>query len=201
MFGLGYQELLIILVIVLDALRRQPAAGAGQVAGLEREGVQEGRQRGQGRGHDRRLRRTARRRPSLSPPSVPRADPRSRCILHSRHARPCRPVGLRLRRGSLHPHRSLATAYRARMLYNWDAVQFALALGEYDVVKHQPHPPGYILYVALARLVQRLDRRRGGRLRDCWPSPSAGWRPSSSTCWRARCTTDRPRWPRRRCSR
>jgi 4-amino-4-deoxy-L-arabinose transferase-like glycosyltransferase len=42
--------------------------------------------------------------------------------------------------------------YRARMLYNWDAVQFALALGEYDVVKHQPHPPGYILYVALARL-------------------------------------------------
>ncbi len=24
---------------------------------------------------------------------------------------------------------------------------------EYDVVKHQPHPPGYILYVALGRLV------------------------------------------------
>src|SRR5438067_7900817 len=43
--------------------------------------------------------------------------------------------------------------YRARMLYNWDAVQFALALKEFDVVKHQPHPPGYILYVALGRLV------------------------------------------------
>ena len=43
--------------------------------------------------------------------------------------------------------------YRARMLYNWDAVQFALALTEYDVVKHQPHPPGYILYVGLGRLV------------------------------------------------
>jgi MFS family permease len=43
--------------------------------------------------------------------------------------------------------------YRTRMLYNWDAVQFALALDEYDVVKHQPHPPGYILYVALGRLV------------------------------------------------
>jgi 4-amino-4-deoxy-L-arabinose transferase-like glycosyltransferase len=39
------------------------------------------------------------------------------------------------------------------MLYDWDAVQFALALREYDVVKHQPHPPGYILYVALGRLV------------------------------------------------
>ena len=43
--------------------------------------------------------------------------------------------------------------YRARMLYNWDAVQFALALGEYDVVKHQPHPPGYILYVVLGYCV------------------------------------------------
>src|SRR5262245_6672621 len=43
--------------------------------------------------------------------------------------------------------------YRTRMLYNWDAVQFALALREYDVVKHQPHPPGYILYVGLGRIV------------------------------------------------
>src|SRR3989454_4507795 len=43
--------------------------------------------------------------------------------------------------------------YRARMLYNWDAMQFALALREYDVVKHQPHPPGYILYVGLGRIV------------------------------------------------
>jgi hypothetical protein len=43
--------------------------------------------------------------------------------------------------------------FRARLLPSWDAIQFALALHEYDVVKHQPHPPGYILYVALARLV------------------------------------------------
>jgi len=43
--------------------------------------------------------------------------------------------------------------YRARMLYNWDAVQFALALREFDVAKHQPHPPGYLLYVGLGRLV------------------------------------------------
>ena len=52
--------------------------------------------------------------------------------------------------------------YRARMLYNWDSVQFALALGEYDVVKHQPHPPGYILYVALGAPGQRVDRRSRG---------------------------------------
>jgi len=43
--------------------------------------------------------------------------------------------------------------YRARMLYNWDAVQFALALREFDVAKHQPHPPGYVLYVGLGRLL------------------------------------------------
>jgi hypothetical protein len=47
--------------------------------------------------------------------------------------------------------------FRARLLPSWDAIQFALALGEYDVVKHQPHPPGYILYVALARLVDAGD--------------------------------------------
>jgi hypothetical protein len=46
--------------------------------------------------------------------------------------------------------------YRARMLYNWDAVQFALALQEYDVAKHQPHPPGYALYVVLGRLLNGL---------------------------------------------
>jgi 4-amino-4-deoxy-L-arabinose transferase-like glycosyltransferase len=43
--------------------------------------------------------------------------------------------------------------YRAGMLYNWDAVQFALALREYNIEKHQPHPPGYILYVLLGRLL------------------------------------------------
>src|SRR5580765_2242789 len=66
----------------------------------------------------------------------------------------------------LAPHGDLAVAlglavitllsrwpYRARMLYNWDAVQFALALREFDVAKHQPHPPGYLLYVALGRLL------------------------------------------------
>jgi hypothetical protein len=34
---------------------------------------------------------------------------------------------------------------------NWDAVQFALALDRFDLRLHQPHPPGYILYVALGR--------------------------------------------------
>ena len=42
--------------------------------------------------------------------------------------------------------------YRMRLLPTWDAIQFALALERYDVVRHQPHPPGYILYVALGRI-------------------------------------------------
>src|SRR5215831_14206719 len=46
--------------------------------------------------------------------------------------------------------------YRARLLYNWDSVQFALALREYDVVKHQPHPPGYVPCVVLAVIFSGL---------------------------------------------
>jgi hypothetical protein len=46
--------------------------------------------------------------------------------------------------------------YRVRLLPTWDAVQFGLALQDYDVVRHQPHPPGYILYVTLGRLLAPL---------------------------------------------
>jgi hypothetical protein len=46
--------------------------------------------------------------------------------------------------------------YRARILPTWDSVQFGLALGYYDIVRHQPHPPGYILYVTLGRLMAPL---------------------------------------------
>ena len=43
--------------------------------------------------------------------------------------------------------------FQSRVLPTWDAVQFALALGRYDIAAHQPHPPGYILYVAAAHVV------------------------------------------------
>jgi hypothetical protein len=33
-----------------------------------------------------------------------------------------------------------------------DAVNFALAVGDFDPARHQPHPPGYAVYVALAKL-------------------------------------------------
>src|SRR4030042_238026 len=43
--------------------------------------------------------------------------------------------------------------FTSKYLYHWDSVQFALALEDYDITVHQPHPPGYFLYVMLGRLV------------------------------------------------
>jgi hypothetical protein len=38
----------------------------------------------------------------------------------------------------------------------WDAVQFTLGVMHYSVALHQPHPPGYFLYVRLAQLLYHL---------------------------------------------
>jgi len=42
---------------------------------------------------------------------------------------------------------------RSRYLYDIDSINFALATGRFDPAVHQPHPPGYLLYVWLAKLV------------------------------------------------
>ena len=44
--------------------------------------------------------------------------------------------------------------FASRLLYNMDSVQFALGLDDYDVSLHQPHPPGYYLYVQLGKLAR-----------------------------------------------
>lgn len=41
--------------------------------------------------------------------------------------------------------------FTSRLLYNMDSVQFALGMREFDVALHQPHPPGYFLYVMMGR--------------------------------------------------
>ncbi|MCE5213545.1 MAG: glycosyltransferase family 39 protein [Methanobacterium sp.] len=41
----------------------------------------------------------------------------------------------------------------AKFLYDWDSVGFALAFKNYNIALHQPHPPGYILYVAIGKSV------------------------------------------------
>lgn len=47
-------------------------------------------------------------------------------------------------------------AFRSHYLYDVNSVNFALALGRFDPSAHQPHPPGYFLYVCLGRLVNLL---------------------------------------------
>jgi hypothetical protein len=43
--------------------------------------------------------------------------------------------------------------FTSRLLLNMDACQFALALDKFDITVHQPHPPGYFLYIMLGRLL------------------------------------------------
>ena len=44
--------------------------------------------------------------------------------------------------------------FACRLLYHNDSVQYALALDHYDIRLHQPHPPGYFLYILMGRLVR-----------------------------------------------
>ena len=43
---------------------------------------------------------------------------------------------------------------RSRSLWDWDETLFSLGVGDYDVVQHHPHPPGFPLYIALAKVVR-----------------------------------------------
>src|SRR5229473_634819 len=46
--------------------------------------------------------------------------------------------------------------FRSHYLYDVDSVNFALALDHFDPTTHQPHPPGYFLYVCLGRLANAI---------------------------------------------
>ncbi len=46
--------------------------------------------------------------------------------------------------------------FMGKILYHWDSINFAYSLQQFDVAKGQPHVPGYILYVFLARLVNLI---------------------------------------------
>lgn len=41
----------------------------------------------------------------------------------------------------------------SRSLWDWDEALFALALRQYDVTAHHPHPPGFPLFIGVARLI------------------------------------------------
>lgn len=49
-------------------------------------------------------------------------------------------------------------AFRSHYLYDIDSVNFALALKRFDTAVHQPHPPGYFLYILLGRALHPIFR-------------------------------------------
>jgi hypothetical protein len=50
----------------------------------------------------------------------------------------------------------LRLPFRSQTLHNWDSVNFALGLLDFNVVKHRPHPPGYILYIELGKVLNSI---------------------------------------------
>ena len=43
--------------------------------------------------------------------------------------------------------------FTSRLLLHMDSCQFALALEKFNITVHQPHPPGYILYIMVGRVL------------------------------------------------
>jgi hypothetical protein len=69
----------------------------------------------------------------------------------------------------------------APSLEDIDSINFALGLREFDIVRHQPHPPGYPVYIVLGRLsrlalglVPSLDPGRADALALAWWSALGG---------------------------
>src|SRR5436190_23369905 len=48
---------------------------------------------------------------------------------------------------------ALHLPYLPTSLEDLDSINFALGVRQFDVAHHQPHPPGYPVYIALAKLV------------------------------------------------
>jgi CubicO group peptidase (beta-lactamase class C family) len=46
--------------------------------------------------------------------------------------------------------------FRSAVPYHWDSAEFVVAVREFDVAKSQPHAPGYLVYVLLGRLLEKV---------------------------------------------
>ncbi len=47
-------------------------------------------------------------------------------------------------------------SFKSQWLDDWDSVQFVMAMDFLDLQSHQPHPPGYVAYIYLARALNVL---------------------------------------------
>ena len=45
----------------------------------------------------------------------------------------------------------------ATTVFDWDNIQYLLALERFDVLAHQPHPPGNPLYVFAGRILRKIN--------------------------------------------
>lgn len=43
--------------------------------------------------------------------------------------------------------------FLSHYLYNWDAGNFALGVNNYNIAMHQPHPPGYPIFIGLGKVL------------------------------------------------
>ena len=53
-------------------------------------------------------------------------------------------------------------------LEDLDSINFALGVRDFDVAHHQPHPPGYPLFIALGKLATALFRAAGVSAPEVW---------------------------------
>jgi hypothetical protein len=54
-------------------------------------------------------------------------------------------------------------AATARSLWDWDEALFTMAVRDYDVARHHPHPPGYPLFIAALPICRRESGARARR--------------------------------------
>jgi hypothetical protein len=93
------------------------------------------------------LRLERRQRAIVTPPTV--IDRRYRTVENARRQRTIA-LGLFL---------ACTTLYfvtRSPALDEWDSIQFALGVGDFNLWRHQPHPPGYPVYIAFGWLFSHL---------------------------------------------